>query len=175
MAFRIEYIGGFNPFEWEALGCPVCGSSDFVSQDHIKVYCDRCWAEFRVRPTAGDPGCVVDCFVKEIYAPLWECKDCGERAGFFDWQEPVCPADPIHSMRDESHDGRIRKLWEPPRDFPKSFYLILKLGDYCSGWLDGENCEQFHIWPTQEQWECFQEEARMTWSPFGQRWATLRA
>ncbi len=159
MSFRISYAGGFNPFEWEALRCPVCGSSEYVSQDYCVVYCVYCWAEFRVRHTAGDPGCVVDCFPNEVYAPLWECEECSERAGFFDWQEPACPKSKSHSMR--KVEG-LWKLWKHPNTYPTSFYLILKIGDYCSGWLAvPHDLKKEPIrpigHPTQEQWNRFQD------------------
>ena len=170
--FTVAYTGGFNPFEWEDLRCPVCGASDFVSQDHAMVFCDRCYADFRVRPTAGDPGCVVDCFVKEVYAPMWECVDCGQQAAFFDWEDPICPVNSWHSMRKAHPDGLIRKVWKPPKGFPKSFYLILKLGDYCSGWLNGDNPPDcFCPYPTQEQWDKFQAETKIVWPRHGARWA----
>lgn len=91
MTFKVNYTGGFNPFDWEDLRCPVCGASEFVSQDHASVFCARCFAEFEVRMTAGDPGCVVDCLVKDVYAPEWKCTECGEKAAYFDWQTPACP------------------------------------------------------------------------------------
>ncbi len=176
MAFKIEYIGGFNPFEWADLRCPVCGESNFVSQDHAMVFCDTCYADFQVHMTAGDPGCVVDCFLKEIYAPAWECVDCGERTAFFDWQDPLCPSNSGHSMRKVHPDGLIRKVWKPPKGYPKSFYLILKLGDYCSGWLavphDLKNQMIQSIGhPTQEQWDRFQGENKIAWPRCGARWA----
>ena len=173
MSFTVTYTGGFNPFEWEDLRCPVCGASEFASQDHTMVFCDRCYADFEVRMTAGDPGCVVDCLLKEVYAPLWECTDCGKEEAFFDWQDPICPNNSWHSMRKADPDGLIRKLWKRPRGYPKSFYLILKLGDYCSGWLDGYNARRYHDCPTQEQWERFQREANLIAPPFGARWALI--
>ena len=43
--------------------CPVCGSRDFVwSEPAGGLSCQICQAEFACRPTAGDPGLVVDCW-----------------------------------------------------------------------------------------------------------------
>ena len=108
---------------------------------------------------------------KEVYAPVWECLDCGKKVAFFDWQDPICPADPRHTMRKADPEGLIRKAWKPPKGFPKGFYLILKLGDYCSGWLSGETCETFRPYPTQEQWDKFQAETKIAWPRCGARWA----
>ena len=173
MALEITYVGGFNPFEWDELFCPLCGNNHYVSISHAAVHCKDCCAQFSVRRTAGDPGCVVDCFVKEVYAPMWECLDCGKKVAFFDWQDPICPADPRHTMRKADPEGLIRKAWKPPKGFPKGFYLILKLGDYCSGWLSGETCQTFRPYPTQEQWDKFQAEAEIAWPRFGARYALL--
>lgn len=162
MSFKITYTGGFNPFEWKELKCPVCGASEFVSNDHALVFCDRCFADFEVRMTAGDPGCVVDCFVKETYAPLWECVECGKEIAFFDWQNPACPENTHHTMK--RVDG-IRKLWKRPEGYPESYYLILKLGDYCSGWL-GADWAKDHSqrlgFPSQRQWDDFQNEKEVS-------------
>ena len=80
---------------------------------------------------------------------------------------------PRHTMRKADPEGLIRKAWKPPKGFPKGFYLILKLGDYCSGWLSGETCETFRPYPTQEQWDKFQAEAKIAWPRFGARYALL--
>ena len=63
MSYSVEFIGGFNPFEWPDMKCPVCGGEDFTSLSHSSVWCDKCNVKFVVRHTGGDPGCVVDCFV----------------------------------------------------------------------------------------------------------------
>ena len=65
MALEITYVGGFNPFEWDELFCPLCGNNHYVSISHAAVHCKDCCAQFSVRRTAGEPGCVVDCFVKD--------------------------------------------------------------------------------------------------------------
>ena len=174
MSFIIEYTGGFNPFEWEALKCPVCRASEFISQDHAMVSCARCSAEFEVRMTAGDPGCVVDCFVKDIYAPLWKCSECGEEAAFFDWQTPACRHH--HTKHTMTRVEGISKLWKPPKNYPRSYYLILKLGDYCSGWL-GDNwvkdSSQKLGFPNQEEWDKFQQSQKIIWPRSGVRWAVV--
>ena len=173
MSFKVSYTGGFNPFEWEDLKCPVCGVSEFVSQDHALVLCAKCSAEFEVRMTAGDPGCVMDCFVKDIYAPLWKCADCGKEAAYFNWQDPVCPDNARHTMkRVES----IWKLWDRPKGYPGSYYLILKLGEYCSGWLGADwvrNEAQRLRHPSQEQWDEFQRNNDISWPTYGARWALI--
>ena len=40
--------------------CPLCSGAVFTSLDLASAWCDRCNARFTVRPTAGDPGFVVD-------------------------------------------------------------------------------------------------------------------
>jgi len=173
MTFKVTYTGGFNPFEWEALRCPVCGESEFASQDHTGVFCEVCYADFEVRATAGDPGCVVDCFTKEVHAPVWECMDCGKEAGFFDWQKPLCPGNSRHTMKKASTGRLVKMPWKHPRGFPRSFYLVLKLGDYCSGWLNGRTCHQYRNYPTQEKWDRFQEETKIAWPRYGARYALV--
>jgi len=159
MTFCIENIGGFNPFEWDALTCPVCGHSKFTSVSHAAIYCDKCNARFSVRMTAGDPGCVVDCHIKGeyIYAPAWECPKCGKRAAAFGDCEPWCTA--CTKIMDRKKG--MSKIWQPPSDYPDAFYLILKHGDYCSGWLASGNEKKYNLSvPTQEEWEAFSETLR---------------
>jgi rubredoxin len=157
MSFRLETIGGFNPFEWDALKCPVCGKNDFISLSHTAVYCDYCNARFVVRHTCGDPGCVVDCIVKEehrgIYAPKYECLTCDITFGSLD-EQPKCPNDPEH--RAERVMGIFTTL-KLPEDFPEAYYLILKLGDYCSSWMESGNIGNRLDHPTEEQWDEFQK------------------
>lgn len=157
---KINYIGAFNPFDWEAFSCPVCGGKEFESLSHSGVFCSTCDAQFRVRYTCGDPGCVVDCFVDpipsggSISAPAWECEECGAKVSLFDWQEHVCPVDKTHTkLRRIEH---ILGMWKVPKDYPTYFYLILKRGDYCSGWIWGNNLESLDH-PSQEEWDEFQE------------------
>lgn len=40
--------------------CPLCSGTEFTSLDLASAWCDRCNTQFTVRPTAGDPGFVVD-------------------------------------------------------------------------------------------------------------------
>ncbi len=157
MAFRVEQIGNFNPFEWQDMACPVCKGGDFTSCSHSAVYCDGCNAEFGVRYTAGDPGCVVDCRVEksEIIAPSWHCTQCDSKSGgYFEWEEPICSKNSGHKME---HREGILSSWTGKMDAPPYYYLILKTGDYCSGWLPGNNPSRSLGFPTQEQWEEFQE------------------
>lgn len=162
MSFKVSYTGGFNPFDWKDLKCPICGASKFFSNDHAVVFCGKCNSTFRVRPTAGDPGCVIDCFMDDnVYAPVWRCSICGEEATFMDWQTPACPKGHKERYIMEKDEYLIGP-WNPPKGFPKSYYLILKLGDYCSGWLGVnwvEDESQRLGFPGQKAWENFQKEA----------------
>ena len=160
---KINYIGEFNPFDWEAFRCPVCGQNEFESISNTGVFCAHCEAQFRVRHTCGDPGCVVDCFVNpmpvggSIYAPLWKCDDCGAKTAIFDWQEHVCPANHTHTKL--SRIKYTSREWTIPEGFPPYFYLILKRGDYCSGWIKGNSPDLSSLdYPTQEEWDKFQKE-----------------
>jgi len=164
--FQVEEIGGFNPFEWKDFLCPICKKNDFTSLSHAKVVCDHCNAEFVVRMTGGDPGCVVDCLVEKsnIYAPSWICRECSEEKGFnaggrgfMEDETPFCNESSFHTMIREEH---ISRPWNKPEGFTKYFYLILKLGDYCSSWITGEydkNGLEKLGFPTEEQWSKFQE------------------
>ena len=40
--------------------CPLCSGAEFTSLDLASAWCNRCNTQFTVRPTAGDPGFVVD-------------------------------------------------------------------------------------------------------------------
>jgi len=160
---KINYIGEFNPFDWEAFRCPVCGKSEFESVSHTGVFCVSCEVQFRVRYTCGDSGCVVDCFINpmpaggSIYAPLWKCDDCGAKTAILDWQEHVCSVDHTHTKL--SRIKRVHGVWTIPKNFPSYFYLILKRGDYCSGWIRGNSSDLSSLdYPTQEEWDKFQKE-----------------
>jgi len=158
---KVTYIGGFNPFDWESLICPVCGGNEYESISHTDVFCKQCNAQFVVRHTCGDPGCVVDCFLSpmpsggDIYAPLWKCDDCGAEVTLFEWQEQVCPSNENHKKLHRVE--HVLKVWKIPKDFPPYFYLILKRGDYCSGWISVNNFDSLD-YPTQEEWDKFQVE-----------------
>ena len=49
---------GVDP--WSEVRCPVCERQEFATVNPSLVYCEHCKTEFRVRPTAGDPGYCVD-------------------------------------------------------------------------------------------------------------------
>lgn len=161
----IQQIDGVSPFEWEAFSCPLCEGHNFTSIGHAAVYCDECNARFNVRDTAGDPGCVVDCFTTKdrgayVSAPVYECKQCDEndRHPLFDWQDKTCPNNLNHGpMVETSNCG----CWVPPKD-SEYFYMVLKLGDYCSGWLlsGGMSRRTDRRGPTQEEWDAFQEKIK---------------
>jgi hypothetical protein len=53
-----------DPFN--EIDCPICNESDFISIDYCKVYCSSCNTRFQIRPTAGDPGYVVDAYTDEV-------------------------------------------------------------------------------------------------------------
>lgn len=66
MALKSDPISSIQPF-WH-IDCPVCGGDDFTELGTGGgVWCDQCNAEFKVRGTAGDAGCVVDCFIGDVY------------------------------------------------------------------------------------------------------------
>jgi hypothetical protein len=167
MTLKIQHEDHVRPFEWKHFCCPLCGGKQFTSLDHTAVYCDDCNAAFGVRQTAGDPGCVVDCFTDEahrafIYAPAYVCHKCPEHqnvAGLFDWQPKICPRNPDHGTVERVPSQSTR--WIRPNGI-ESFYLILKTGDYCSGWLRGGNVTTVGNYrdvpikgPTQKQWESY--------------------
>ncbi len=58
---------GLPPFA--LIQCPLCSGTSFTTVDLASAWCDRCNAAFYVRPTAGDPGFVVD-VTREHYNPL---------------------------------------------------------------------------------------------------------
>jgi len=155
MVFEVEMVGGFNPFEWDALKCPMCGGNKFGSLSHSAIYCDSCNARFEVRYTGGDPGCVIDCFVKEkgtsIYAPSYRCVDCDMRFGSMD-EEPKCPCGVDHTV--ERREGVSTPI-QLPDDHPERFCLVLKIGDYCSRWMPTNETGplEYLDHPTQDEWD----------------------
>lgn len=165
MSLKIEQIGGFNVFEWNAFKCPICQGNSFVSHDHSAVWCDGCNAKFQTRDTAGDPGVVIDCWIASderayVYAPSHECKCCGLKKGIFDWQDKTCTTEKCNGEIME-RELRISRPWTPPEGFGKRYCLILKNGDYCSGWGNVEQGMRRHgetLFPTQKEWDTFQEE-----------------
>lgn len=163
---KVEKLGGFNVFDWPAFKCPLCQGSEFVSHDHSAIWCVGCNAKFQTRHTAGDPGVVVDCYVAEkqcnafIYAPKHECKKCGVKKGLLDWQDKTCPKNMNHVMEPVPN---ISLRWEVPDDMKDEqgetrFCLVLKLGDYCSGWMKCWKSMDHLKFPTQKEWDAFQEQ-----------------
>ena len=169
MSMKISLIGGFNPFDWEALHCPVCNGNRYYSSNYASVYCSKCSAQFAVRYTAGDPGCVVDCYVdpiragSQICAPLWKCEECGTEVALFEWQELICPQKPEGAHHTLRRVERLSALWKRPEEFPGYFYLILKHRDYCSSWLRGDNCEHLDH-PSQDEWDEFQKGLKLDYA-----------
>ena len=164
-------------WEWEDLRCPYCGDNHFVSIDHSGVYCDTCNTKFSVRSTAGDPGCVIDVFPEKnnaIYAPAYRC-ECGKKDAFFDYELPECP---FCGKTPEREEGILR-AWKPPVKESAGFSLILKLGDYCSGWmcLHRDALNDRLSFPTQNEWDQFQGIAEPTESGLvrGARFMMIRA
>jgi hypothetical protein len=79
MALTHVRLSSIEPFGF--IDCPVCGGCDFVAMDPDGgVWCEHCNAEFRVRTTGGDAGCVVDAFFDTVSG---ECRSLLAREGFF--------------------------------------------------------------------------------------------
>lgn len=166
---KLRYIDNFNPFEWDGLECPLCGTADFTSVGHTGVYCDLCNARFVIRDTAGDPGCVIDCFCTQeqgghVYAPAHYCEACEKEHGyqtttgsFFDWQEDKsCPVNLNHGLM--KREERCYRPWDAKRFGMERFCLILKIGDYVSGWSYGDRMDKKSPFsPTQRDWDAYQE------------------
>lgn len=165
MTLKVEHIGGFNVFDWEAFHCPLCNGKQFVSHDHSAIWCDDCNAKFQTRDTAGDPGVVVDCWIADrenayVYAPSYKCSECDVSRGLFDWQDKTCPCNMNHQM---TRVERQSQRWIVPDDMKDKdtgtsrFCLVLKTGDYCSGWMKGWGGMSHHgKTPTQKEWDAFQ-------------------
>lgn len=69
MALTTDPYSCIQPF-WH-IDCPVCGGDDFTELGAGGgVWCDGCGAEFKVRGTSGDPGCVVDAKFDHVYNTL---------------------------------------------------------------------------------------------------------
>ena len=166
---KVQFIDGINPFSWEHFRCPLCDGNEFISIGQAGVYCDECNAKFSVRDTAGDPGCVVDCFTTEdrgayVYAPAYQCETCNagenplvcKKHARLDWQDKVCPANEKHGPMTVIKG--IRTCWKPHVKSLEYFYMILKLGDYCSGWLNSDSMKrgQKRKGPTESQWAAYQ-------------------
>lgn len=163
MALKIQLVDGINPFEWPDFTCPLCEGHEFTSIAHTGVYCDQCNARFVVRDTAGDPGCIVDCFTAKderanVYAPLYQCEQCdtglGPMHAQFDWEDHTCPNNLNHGSMKRRE--RLQGRWTPKKH-QEYFFLILKLGDYCSRWIGSEHLDGKKRGPTQAQWDAWQE------------------
>lgn len=146
---KIMMIGGFNPFEF--IYCPVCGGKHFTSLSFASVRCDQCNARFNVRYTGGDPGCVVDADAREnVVAPEYVCNDCSNR--MVTWDKPsACPqcAGVI--------EQKSKCLHGMGKDESRSFYWILKTGEYSSGWLRNRGCDLEDRPNCQKEWDEYQE------------------
>lgn len=162
---KIQLIDRINPFEWEHFQCPLCGCREFTSVNHAGVYCDDCNCRFNVRDTAGDPGCVVDCYTTRedggfTYAPAYLCEECAKldypvRHGLFDWQDKTCPKNLNHGQM--TRERGISMPWKVTPGMER-FCLVMKLGDYISGWSYGECFKKVSEFsPTQKQWDAFCE------------------
>jgi hypothetical protein len=165
MALKIEQVGNFNVFSWDAFKCPICKCNNFTSLDHTSVWCDNCNAKFQTRYTGGDPGLVVDCWIASeerayVYAPSYQCEDCKMTRGFFDEQPKTCVCGSTKEM--VRREG-MSQPWNPPEGFGKRWCLVLKLGDYCSGWSNVDDGKGFRKatdanYPTQEEWDAYQDQ-----------------
>lgn len=124
MALKTEPLSSIQPF-WH-IDCPVCGGDDFTEMGTGGgVWCDQCNAEFRVRGTSGDAGCVVDCLMDEVCNILK--RDGKKYAWLKSLVELGCYTEP------HFRDGRKPKIYA---------YRIMKepgmSGTYCTddrGWL----------------------------------------
>ena len=123
MALKTDPISTVQPF-WH-IDCPVCGGDDFTELGTGGgIYCDQCGAEFRVRGTSGDPGCVVDCFIGDAYNVL---KLDGKK---YAWRKALTE---MGCYTEHGRDGRQPKIYA---------YRIMKepgmSGTYCTddrGWI----------------------------------------
>lgn len=175
----IEYIGDFNPFEWDDLRCPICMGNKYTSLSHSSIYCDECNAKFTVRNTAGDPGCVIDCYLSRVHLRNYDCPKCeisgiGINTYKLGDTEPRCitcgtPLKENSRYKYTEYKNIQYDKKKFPCGPPISYYLVLKIGDYCSGWLPGavldETKENFVYvtrnyhntfklpYPTQKQWD----------------------
>jgi hypothetical protein len=143
---KLSLIGGFNPFDFVV--CPTCGSNEFETVSFSGIYCSRCETGFRVRPTAGDPGCVVDADGEKAIGPKYVC-ECG--VSFGSWQErPKCPT----CGKQMQGDKRALSYLHP--DLRIQAYWILKTGERSSGWLSAKDCRKISE-EREEEWVMYQE------------------
>ena len=123
MALKTEPMSSIQPF-WH-IDCPICGGEDFTEiGTGGGVYCDICNAEFRVRGTSGDPGCVVDCFIDDVCNIL---RRNGEKTAY------LKALVDLGCFTEHGRDGRKAKIYA---------YRIMKepgmSGTYCTddrGWI----------------------------------------
>lgn len=154
MPLSIEWIGNFDPFNF--LACPICAGKHFTSLSAGSIWCDKCNTRFSVRHTAGDPGCVVDADTKDAYGQTFECPTCSlKRATLM--ETLLCPHCKTLMEAVPGYSGPLSDAERP------NYYLILKTGDYCSGWLkSGEPYKDMYSHPSckdatlQSGWEEFQ-------------------
>lgn len=159
MGFKTKWIGQFNPFLF--IHCPTCGGSDFTSLSGSGVWCAQCNTGFSVRYTAGDPGCVVDSSTECAWGPIYLCPQCGAK-------EPSYAA----SMTCSSCKCAMDKH---PLDYGMEFgkkrlsrhYQIMKLGDYCSGWIASSLSVESSA--TYSHPSCHDETLQTRWDEFQQR------
>jgi hypothetical protein len=72
-------LSSIEPFG--IVDCPVCGGREFIAIEPFGgVWCDHCNAEFRVRGTSGDPGCVVDAWLDTVAG---DCRTALREQGVF--------------------------------------------------------------------------------------------
>jgi hypothetical protein len=157
MGLTIEWIGNFNPFNF--IKCPLCGGKDFISLSTSGVWCSRCATSFSVRHTAGDPGCVVDALMTEdTMGPKYNCLKCEKSTASFA-ENPTCT---VCGSIMEKDNGYWSCFSEDQRE---KWYMILKIGDYCSGWIQsgGKTLEESYSHPSckdrtlQKKWDDFQK------------------
>jgi hypothetical protein len=79
MALTRIRLSSIEPFGF--IECPVCRGHEFVAIDPGGgTWCDYCNAEFRVRGTSGDPGCVVDALLDTVAG---ECRTALQEQALF--------------------------------------------------------------------------------------------
>jgi hypothetical protein len=157
MTLKIEWIGNFNPFQF--VTCPTCGGQEFTSMSMSSIWCDSCNTRFCVRYTAGDPGCVVDADSKDASGPIFQCPECNLRRATLE-KSFDCPNCKTTMAAVPGYSGPL--LDEERREH----FMILKLGDYCSGWLKsgGSIPKDMYAHPS-----CKDETLQIKWEEFQKR------
>jgi hypothetical protein len=94
-------LSTIEPFD--VIECPVCSGREFIAVDPGgSIWCDACNAEFRLRGTSGDPGCVVDAYFDTVYgacrtalvhqgAFVRPWRSTSEHAGVYAYRVLKCP------------------------------------------------------------------------------------